>query len=123
MTRKMMVAQFVRDQAWWRLNTPGVSALRAARCVVALLDAGAGIAMLPDDHPALEALDHAGCFAGGAFDPGEAGLAVVRGWELADEATGTEQNLLGALAVTVGAEQAGPPFTYAPDPVVYGSRS
>jgi hypothetical protein len=149
----MMVAQFIRAQAWWRLDTPGVSALRAARCVVALLDASGSIAALPDDHPDLEELDRAGCFAGGAFDPGEAGLAVIRGWELADEPTGNEQDLLGALVVTISADRGVPspaarrtaeasgaipaaplpgyarpadivpPPAYAPDSVVYGSRS
>jgi hypothetical protein len=104
----MMVAQFVRAQAWWRLDTPGVSALRAARSVVALLDAAASIEMLPDDHPDLEELDRAACFTGGAFDPGEAGLAVARGWELADEPTGNEQDLLGALVVTVSADRGVP---------------
>ena len=96
-----MVAHFVREQAWWRLDTPGVSAIRAARCVVALLDAAGSIAGLPEDHPELEELDRAGCFGGGVFDPGQVGVAVVRGWELADEPTGTTQDLLGALTVTV----------------------
>lgn len=100
-----MVAQFVREQAWWRLDTPGVSAIRVARCVVALLDAAGCIARLPEDHPDLEELDRAGCFASGLFDPGEAGVAVVRGWELADEPTGATQDLLGALAVTVSADR------------------
>jgi hypothetical protein len=101
----MMVAHFVREQAWWRLDTPGVSAIRVARCVVALLDAAGSIAALPEDHPELEELDRAGCFATGGFDPGDAGVAVARRWELTDEPTGTTQDLLGALAVTVSAER------------------
>jgi hypothetical protein len=104
----MMVAHFVREQAWWRLDTPGVSAIRVARCVVALLDAAGCISGLPEDHPDLEELDRAGCFASGLFDPGEAGVAVVRGWELADEPTGATQDLLGALAVTVSADRGVP---------------
>src|SRR6202042_2605083 len=88
--------------------TPGVSALRVARCVLALLDAAASIAALPDDHPDLKELDRTGCFATGVFDPGEAGLAVVRGWELADKPTGTEQDLLGALVLTVSADRSVP---------------
>src|ERR1700744_5011723 len=147
----MMVAQFVREQAWWRLDTPGLSAIRVARCVVALLDAAACIGGLPEDHPELEELDRAGCFEGGVFTPGEAGVAVVRGWELADEPTGTDQDLLAALAVTVSADRGVPspearraaqasgaaraiPATplpggmvpepaFAPDTVVYGSPS
>jgi hypothetical protein len=146
----MMVAHFVRAQAWWRLDTPGVSAIRAARCVVALLDAAGCLSGLPENHPDLEELDRAGCFASGQFDPGPAGLAVVRGWELADEPTGATQDLLGALAVTVSADRGVPsPATrraaasgaipaaplpshpsgvvpgpaFAPDTVVFGSPS
>jgi hypothetical protein len=135
----MMVARFVREQAWWRLDTPGVSAVRAARCVVSLLDASGIIAKLPEDHPELQELDRAGCFESGAFDPGPAGVAVVRGWELADEPSGTTQDLLAALAVTVSAHHGQPspalPATplptkgmvpepaFAPDSVVYGSPS
>lgn len=103
-----MVAQYIREQAWWRLDSPGLSAVRVARSVVALLDAAACLNDVPEDHPDLEELDRAGCFAGGVFDPGEVGLAVVRGWELADQPTGTEQDLLGALAVTVSADRGVP---------------
>ena len=103
-----MVIQFIREQAWWRLDSPGLSAVRVARSVVALLDAAACLYSLPEDHPDLEELDRAGCFATGSFDPGEAGLAVIRGWELADEATGASQDLLGALAVTVSADRGVP---------------
>jgi len=103
-----MVTQYIRAQAWWRLDSPGPSAIRVARSVVALLDAAACIDELPEDHPAFAELDRAGCFASGAFEPGEAGLAVVRGWELADQPTGTEQNLLGTLAVTVSADRGVP---------------
>jgi hypothetical protein len=107
-TKKMMVTEYIRAQAWWRLDSPGPSAIRVARSVVALLDAAACIDELPEDHPDFEELDRAGCFATGEFDPGEAGLAVVRGWELADQPTGTEQNLLGTLAVTVSADRGVP---------------
>jgi len=127
----MMVAHFVRAQAWWRLDTPGVSAIRAARCVVALLDAAGCLSGLPEGHPDLEELDRAGCFASGQFDPGPAGLAVVRGWELADEPTGATQNLLAALAVTVSADRGVPSHpsgvvpepAFAPDTVAFGSPS
>src|SRR6201996_1399836 len=103
-----MVAQYIREQAWWRLDSPGPSAVVVARSVVALLDAAASRADVPEDHPDLEELDRAGCFDRGAFDPGEAGLAVVRGWELTDQPTGTQQDLLGTLAVTVSIERAVP---------------
>jgi hypothetical protein len=103
-----MVAQYIREQAWWRLDSPGLSAVVVAHSVVALLDAAACLADVPEDHPDLEELDRSGCFARGAFDPGEAGLAVVRGWELTDQPTGTKQDLLGALAVTVSADRGVP---------------
>ena len=131
-----MVARFVREQAWWRLDTPGVSAIRAARCVVSLQDAAGCISALPDDHPDLQELDRAGCFTDDRFDPGPAATAVVRGWELADEPTGTTQDLLAALAVTVSAPRTPAPRgalpaaplpapivpepAFAPDTVVFG---
>lgn len=97
----MMVAQYLRAQAWWRLDCPGVSANRVARSVVALLLEAAATEVLPENHPDLEELARAGWFRGGAFDPGEAGRAVVRGWELADQPTG-EQDLLATLATLAG---------------------
>jgi hypothetical protein len=103
-----MVVQYVRAQAWWRLDSPGPNPIRVARSVVALLDAAACITEIPENHPDLEELDRAGCFESGFFNPGDTGLAVVRGWELTDQPTGTEQDLLGALAVTVSAERGVP---------------
>jgi len=96
-----MLARFLRDQAWWRLDSPGVKAIRAARSVVALLDTAICLEGLPDNHPDLEKLVRAGCFRDGVFDPGEAGLAVVRGWELADQPINPHQDLLAILAFTV----------------------
>ena len=93
-----MVARFLRAQAMWRLDSPGLSAVRAARSVVALLDAAVCTEQLPDDHPTLEKLARSGCFGGGQFNPGEAGLAVVRGWVPADRPPGCEQDLLSVLA-------------------------
>jgi hypothetical protein len=103
-----MVVQYIREQAWWRLDSPGPNPIRVARSVVALLDAAACIAEIPENHPDLEELDRAGCFESGLFNPGDTGLAVVRGWELADQPTGTEQDLLGTLAVTVSADRGVP---------------
>ena len=100
-----MVAQYLRAQAWWRLDSPGLSAVRVARSVVALLDAAVCLAYVPENHPDLEELDQAGCFATGAFDPGDAALAVVRGWKLTDQPAGAEQDLLGMLAVTVSGQR------------------
>ena len=44
-----MISRFLREQAWWRLNSAGVSALRIARNAVALLDAAAYVADLPGE--------------------------------------------------------------------------
>jgi hypothetical protein len=77
-----------------------VNAIRVARSVVALLDTAARLEEVPDSHPDVERLARAGCFRGGMFDPGEAGLAVVRGGELADQPSVPGQDLVAALAVT-----------------------
>ena len=44
-----MVVQYIREQAWWRLDSPGPSPVRVARSVVALLDAAACIAEIPEN--------------------------------------------------------------------------
>lgn len=93
-----MISRFLRNQAWWRLDSAGVSALRVARSVVALLDAAAYVAELPDNDPYVEALALAGCFCGPTFDPGHRGLAVVRGWQLDDQPTAGPRDLLAAIA-------------------------
>ena len=95
----MLVTQFLRARAWWRLDSAGASAVHVARSVVALLDAVAYLRDVPDDHPDLVALDAAGCFRDGIFDPGPAGAAIVREWQLADEPTGGPADLLAALAL------------------------
>jgi len=93
-----MISRFLRDQAWWRLDCAGASALCVARSVVSLLDSAAYVAQVPDEHPDLRALALAGCFHGGVFDPGVDGLAVVRSWQLADQPTAGPRELLAALA-------------------------
>ena len=81
----MLVAQFLRERAWWRLDSAGASAPRVARSVVSLLDAAGYLRDLPDDDPDLLALEAMGCFGGGVFDPGPGGAYIVREWQLADE--------------------------------------
>ena len=39
MNKAILVAQFLRERAWWRLDSAGASAPRVARSVVSLLDA------------------------------------------------------------------------------------
>jgi hypothetical protein len=97
----ILIADFLRAQAWWRLDSAGDSPLRVGRCVVSLLDAAAYLAEVPEDDPSLIALARAGCFSSGAFDPGDAGLAIIRGWQLADRQSAGPEDLLPALATAV----------------------
>jgi hypothetical protein len=97
-TKAILVAQFLRARAWWRLDSAGANALHVARSVVSLLDAAGYARGLPDDDPGITALDAAGCFTGGIFDPGPEGWAIVRGWQLADEASAGPEDLLAQLA-------------------------
>ena len=98
MTKAILVAQFLRARAWWRLDSAGASALPVARSVVSLLDASGYARGLPDDDPAITALDAAGCFTGGIFDPGPQGWTIVRAWQLADEASAGPEDLLAQAA-------------------------
>ena len=98
MTKAILVAQFLRARAWWRLDSAGASALPVARSVVSLLDAAGYARGLPDDDPAIAALDAAGCFTAGIFDPGPQGWTIVREWQLADEASAGPEDLLAQLA-------------------------
>ena len=98
MTKAILVAQFLRARAWWRLDSAGASALHVARSVVSLLDAAGYANGLPDDDPGIAALDAAGCFTGGNFDPGPEGWTIVREWQLADEASAGPEDLLAHLA-------------------------
>ena len=102
MTKAILVSQFLRARAWWRLDSAGASALHVARSVVSLLDAAGYLQGLSDDDPGIVALDAAGCFAGGIFDPGPEGWTIVREWQLADEASAGPEDLLAQLARAAG---------------------
>ena len=97
MTNAILVAQFLRARAWWRLDSAGASALHVARSVVALLDAASYLRDVPDDDPDMLALAAAGCFRGGVFDPGPEGADIVRAWQLADEPSAEPCDLLAEL--------------------------
>jgi len=94
----MLVSVFLRERAWWRLDSAGASPLHVGRSVVSLLDAAAYLRDVRDRDPRIRALEVAGCFRGGAFDPGPVGAAIIREWQLADEATAGPDELLAALA-------------------------
>jgi hypothetical protein len=96
-TKAILVAQFLRSRAWWRLDCAGASARHVARSVVSLLDAAGYVHGLPDDDPGITALDAAGCFTGGIFDPGPEGWDIVRKWQLADQASAGPEDLLAHL--------------------------
>lgn len=97
MTKSILVAEFLRARARWRLDSAGASARHAARSVVSLLDAAVYLRHVPDDDPDLLALEAMGCFGGGAFDPGPKGTEIVRGWQLADRASAGPRDLLAEL--------------------------
>jgi hypothetical protein len=96
-TKAILLAQFLRARASWRLDSAGASARHVACSVVSLLDAASYARALPDDDPAIAALAAAGCFAGGIFDPGPVGWDIVREWQLAEKATAGPEDLLAQL--------------------------
>ena len=96
--KAILIAQFLRERAWWRLDSAGASPAHVGRSVVSLLDAAAYLQDVPDHDPRIRALTAAGCFRRGAFDPGPAGAAIIREWQLADKATAGPAELLAALA-------------------------
>ena len=117
MTKAILVAQFLRARAWWRLDSAGANAVHVARSVVSLLDAAGYINALPDDDPALTALDAAGCFTGGVFDPGPQGWTIVREWQLAEEASAGPEDLLALLAQAAGRDGPAAQLAGLADPV------
>jgi len=94
----MLVGQFLRARARWRLDSAGANAVHVARSVVCLLDAAIYVSHLPEDDPHLVTLEAAGCFSADAFDPGPEGAALIRQWQLADKATADAPDLLASLA-------------------------
>ena len=103
MNKAILVAQYLRERAWWRLDSAGASAPRVARSVVSLLDAAAYLRELPDGDPDLLALEAMGCFRGDVFDPGPEGALIVRGWQLADERSAGPRELLAELVLAAHA--------------------
>ncbi|NUW30698.1 hypothetical protein HTZ77_04570 [Nonomuraea sp. SMC257] len=85
MSRSESLAAYFRAQARRRLDrVESNDAGRNARSALALLDAAAYAAALPDDDPLIERLAKAGCFGapgGDGFDPGPEGTRLVRLWE------------------------------------------
>ena len=111
MAKAILVGQFLRARAWWRLDSAGDNPLHVARSVVSLLDTAGYLRDVPDDDPDIRALEAAGCFQGGAFDPGPEGAVIVRDWQLADKQTGTPEDLLSALAQAADRTRPGGPVS------------
>ena len=101
MTTEILVAEFLRAQAAWRLARPDGDPVRAARCAAALLDAAAYVATLTPPDTDLAALEAAGCFQGNMFDPGEEGLLICRWWQFGDPPYAGPRDLLTALCAAV----------------------
>ncbi len=101
MTIPILVAEFFRAQAAWRLARAAGDPVRAARCAAALLDAAAYVATLTPDDADLAALRRAGCFRGDTFDPGPQGTQIARWWQYGDPPHAGPRDLLTALAVAV----------------------
>jgi hypothetical protein len=114
----MLVAQFLRARAWWRLDRAGANPAHVARSVVCLLEAAAYLQTVPDDDPDIAALTAVGCFRGGTFAPGPEGAMLVRKWQLADERSAGPADLLTQLAQAAAAPQPTqvPQPTHVPQP-------
>ena len=113
----MLVAEFLRAQAGWRLATAEADPVRAARCAAALLDAAAYVAGLAEDDRDLTLLSRGGCFRGNIFDPGPKGMSIARWWQFGDAPQAKPRDLIAALAAavtTIG--PAPPPTSPAPPP-------
>jgi hypothetical protein len=93
-----MIAECLRRYAWWRLNRADeCDEGRNARSAIALLNAAAYAADLPEDAPVLARLSAGGSFSDEEFHLPEAAERIVRFWHY-EEAGGRPQDLLEAIA-------------------------
>ncbi|WP_248958775.1 hypothetical protein [Sphaerisporangium perillae] len=78
------LAGYLRARARWRLDrVQRRDGGWNARCALALLDAAAYVATLPDDDPLIIALEEAGCFGPygyGDFEPGKGVAKLIDFW-------------------------------------------
>jgi hypothetical protein len=100
--KRLLVAEFLRARAAWRLARAGGDPVRTARCAAALLDAAAYVAALTDDDGGLALLARGGCFRGQVFDPGPKGVSIARWWQYRDVPQARPADLIAALAAAVG---------------------
>lgn len=100
MRKTSMIAECLRRHAWWRLNRADArDGGRSARWAVALLDAAAYAAGLPEDAPIVARLSLAGCFSDGEFRLHRPAERLVRLWNH-DGIDGGPHELLDAIAQT-----------------------
>lgn len=100
MRKTSMIAECLRRHAWWRLDRADEhDGGRNARSAIALLDAAACAARLPDDSSIVALLCMAGCFSDGEFRLHRPAERLVRSWHY-DEVDGSPLDLLHAIAET-----------------------
>ena len=98
MRKSFMIAECLRRYAWWRLNRSDEhDEGRNARSAVALLNAAAYVAELPEDAPVITRLCAAGTFTGEEFRLPVPAERIVRFWHY-EERGGAPEDLLEAIA-------------------------
>jgi hypothetical protein len=98
----MLLAEFLRAQAAWRLARSAADPVATARCAAALLDAAAFAAALTANDRDLTALAEGGCFHEEAFDPGPQGVSITRWWQYRDAPQVGPRDLIRALGAVKG---------------------
>jgi hypothetical protein len=104
-TPQILIAEFLRAQAAWRLARAGDDPVAAARCAAALLDIAAFVAGLTDDDGDLARLRRGGCFRGQVFDPGPKGVSITRWWQYREAGQAGPRDLVAALVAITGTPQ------------------
>lgn len=98
MRKTYQIAECLRRYAWWRLNRADErDEGRHARSAVALLNAAAYAAELPDDASVVARLSANGAFVGNEFHLPEPAERIVRFWHF-EEPGGNPEELLEAIA-------------------------
>lgn len=114
MSKQILVAEFLRTQAAWRLARSEADPVAAARCAAALLDAAAFAASLTEEDADLVRMAHRGCFREQVFDPGPRGVTLTRSWQYSDLADASPRDLIAALATAAVAVHGSLPQTGRP---------
>ena len=98
MRKTFMIAECLRRYAWWRLNRADErDEGRNARSAIALLNAAAYVADLPEDASVITRLSECGGFSDEEFRLPEAAERIVRFWHY-EEFAGGPEDLLEAIA-------------------------